>query len=123
MDNTQSPALAALLAAQKIDSIDDHPEDIKTEKQMADTFDMCEKHYRQKKDGVCVMCFIETKQKVEAIRRQQATVDGNEKWVGNTCFKKGRQTKKYVMKMMGLTGKQYRTLQKETKKYETKKQG
>ena len=122
-----SPALEALKAkiaaknATQIDSIDDHQEDIKTEK-IEDTFDFCGKHLKHKKNGRCVVCDMEAKNKIEMQRRREATLEGTEKWEKTTCFKKDRQTKKYVKRMMGLTGKQYRKLNKKAKLHERKKQ-
>jgi len=122
-----SPALEALKAkiaaknATQIDSIDDHQEDIKTEK-IEDTFDFCGKHNKTKKNGKCVVCDMQEKNKIEMQRRREATLEGTEKWEKTTCFKKDRQTKKYVKRMMGLTGKQYRNLNRKAKLHERKKQ-
>ena len=81
----------------------------------------CEKHFKNKKDGICAICSIEEKRETEMKRRQNASKSGDEKWIGNTCFKKGRQTKKYVRKMMGLTGRQHRKLIREGRRLENGK--
>ena len=86
-----------------------------------DTIDFCGKHMREKKNGVCKICVMEEKHKAEMARRNAAILDGTEKWDKNTCFKKDRQTKKYVKRMMGLTGKAYRKLNIKARRREKNK--
>ena len=123
-------AKAAAKKAAQIDSIDSHPEDVKIEKIgftqeydniPEDTIDFCGKHMKQKKNGVCKICVMEEKHKAEMARRNAAILDGTEKWDKNTCFKKDRQTKKYVKRMMGLTGKAYRKLNIKARRREKNK--
>ena len=86
-----------------------------------DIIDFCGKHMKEKKNGICKICEMEEKHKTEMKRRNDAIFEGTEKWEKNTCFKKGRQTKKYVKKMMGLTGKAYRKLNIKARRREKNK--
>jgi len=95
---SDSPALDALRAKAT------------AEKARGEKKDFCGKHMRNFTNGKCLACEAEKNYAEEMKRREKAIEDGDEKWIGKTCFKKGRQTKKYVRKMMGLTGKQYRKL-------------
>ena len=122
--------VAAKKATQK-ESNKIYPEDITNKiivqqneivkKQLEDTFDFCGKHMKQKKNGICKICVMEEKHKAEMVRRNAAILDGTEKWDKNTCFKKDRQTKKYVKRMMGLTGKAYRKLNIKARRREKNK--
>ena len=100
---------------------DDTPVIIADIEEDRDTFDFCGKHMKQKKNGVCKICVMEEKHKAEMARRNAAILDGTEKWDKNTCFKKDRQTKKYVKRMMGLTGKAYRKLNIKARRREKNK--
>ncbi len=115
-----SPALEALrkAAADKKLQTTSSRDIGKTNKIDTDTYGWCGKHHKHKKKGICAVCIIEQNHKKEMIRRDKAIIEGSEKWVNKTCFKKPRQSKKYVMKMMGLSGKQYRKLQIEAKRRE-----
>lgn len=120
---SDSPALNKLM---NIDSIDHHPEEIKTERlneaKVIVNDLWCGRHHKHKVKGQCPICEMEARTAIEQERRQRETEAGNEKWIKRTCFKKDRQTKKYVMKMMGLTGRQYRKLMKKVKRKENEEQ-
>ena len=108
-----SPALDALNKKKTID-IYETETDLKITKPDSELW--CSRHFKAKKNGRCLICDIEKKHRMENERRIEAIESGDEKWIKNTCFKKDRQTKKYVMKMMDLTGKQYRKLKREAKR-------
>jgi len=102
-----SPALEALMKKKQVDVYETETDLKITE---ADNLEFCSKHNKAKKNGRCIVCDMEEKHELEMKRRNEAVLDGTEQWIDKTCFKKERQTKKYVKKMMGLTGKQYRKL-------------